>query len=91
MINDVSTAFLEAPARREVCIEFAEEESEVTDYGGEYVGCLEKNPYGTRDAAAHFQHEINVVMARAGVKRGKYNASAYYHASEQFGTNCACR
>ena len=64
MINDVSRAFFEAPARREVCIELPDEEFEIPQDGNDYVGYLEKSLYGTRDAAANFQQEIKMVMEK---------------------------
>ena len=76
MVNDVSRAFFEAPARRIICVELPEESR---GDGEEEVGLLQMSLYGTRDAAANFQAEIKKMMEGAGFTQNKYNASTYRH------------
>ena len=76
MVNDVARAFFEAPARRTICVELPEEEE---THEGDDVGLLLQSLYGTRDASANFQEEVRKVLTKAGLKRGKYKSSTYYH------------
>ena len=73
MINDVSRAFFEAPAKRDICVELREEA--LTDEERQnawsnpeqncgVVGKLEMSLYGTRDAAFNFQEEVAKFMKR---------------------------
>ena len=62
MINDVSRAFFEADAKRNVRVEPPEEERGMKDE----VVLPMKSVYGTRDAATGPQLEIRKVMGRMG-------------------------
>ena len=42
MVNDVSRAFFEAPARRPICVELLEEAKEEADWKSDNVAILEK-------------------------------------------------
>ena len=67
MLNDVSCAFFEAPARRKVCVELPSEEgADKTE-----VGLLKKSLYGTRDASTNFQQEVCTVLESAGFRRSR--------------------
>ena len=74
MINDVSRAFFEAPAVRQVCGELPEEDTVDEDRRRDHVGRLKMSLYGTRDAAMNWQEEVAKVMYGWGFKRGKYNS-----------------
>ena len=52
MVNDVSRAFFEAPAVRQVCVELPAEAKDEKDKGRDVVGKLKLSLYGTRDAVA---------------------------------------
>ena len=51
MVNDVSRAFFEAPAVRQVCVELPTEDVTNADRLADNVGHLQMSLYGTRDAA----------------------------------------
>ena len=82
MINDISSAFFEAPMRRNVCVELPEEA--MTEEGKEkdMVGWLQMSLYGTRDAAANFQEEVRKSMTKHVFVRGAYNVSTYFQATK---------
>ena len=75
MINDVSRAFFEAPMRRNVCIELPAEQQN----GKDEVGWLQMSLYGTRDAAANFQEEVQKMMRKAGFIVSRYNPVTFFH------------
>ena len=58
LVNDVSRAFFEAPAVRQVCIELPEEDANSADRNADNVGHLKRSLYGTRDAAMNWQEEV---------------------------------
>ena len=62
LIADVSRAFFEAPARRDVCVELPEEAMERGETTQETVGKLLASLYGTRDASANWQDEVKKCM-----------------------------
>ena len=62
LIADVSRAFFEAPARRDVCVELLEEALAEGESAPEVVGKLEASLYGTRDASANWQDEVKKCM-----------------------------
>ena len=55
MIADVSRAFFEAPAKRDVRVELPEEAFAVGETSQDTVGKLLASLYGTRDASANWQ------------------------------------
>ena len=77
MVNDVSRAFFEAPARRVICIELPAE----AGGDGSTVGLVQKSLYGTRDAATNFQAEVAKVMVVAGFERSRYSPSVFFSPS----------
>lgn len=79
MINNVARAFFEAPVQRQICIELLEEDLEGGEGAQDLVGMLEMSLYGTRDAAANFQAEVQRFMKGLGFKVGKYNACTFWH------------
>jgi hypothetical protein len=86
MINDISRAYFEAPMRRFLCVELPDEARDQKDYEEDNVGLLLMSLYGTRDAAANFQAEVNVFMKSCGFRRGRYNVSTYYHQEKNLKT-----
>ena len=52
--DDVSLAFFEAPATRNICVELPDEAETTRDAKGDYVGYLYKSLYGTRDVAMNW-------------------------------------
>ena len=58
MINDVSSAFFEAPAVRNICVEIPAEDMEEADKRHDKVGHLRMSLYGTRDAAMNWEEEV---------------------------------
>ena len=78
-IDDVSRAFFEAAATRDVCIELPAEDMTEKDWHDDLVGYLLKSLYGTRDAAMNWQEEIAKVLLQDGYERGKYNPCLYWH------------
>eukprot|EP00973_Karenia_brevis_P073065 10147862-Karenia_brevis.AAC.1 len=75
MINDISRAFFEAPARREICVEIPEMMKTENDRKFDNVGLLKKSLYGTRDASANFQAEVKRFMEKIGFAQGRYSPS----------------
>ncbi|MDA8583520.1 hypothetical protein N9L68_04785 [bacterium] len=78
MINDVSRAFSEAPATRDICVELPPEDVTDAERRHEMVGRLRSILYGTRDAATHWQEEVAKEMIKARFKRGKYIPCLYF-------------
>ena len=66
MINVVSRAFFEAPARRNICIEITKEDITDADTRHDKVAHLSMSLYGTRDAAMNWQEEVATAMAQMG-------------------------
>ena len=58
MVNDVSRAFFEAPAVRQVCVELPEEDYTQAGRIADNVGHLKMSLYGTRDAAMNWQEGV---------------------------------
>ena len=58
MLADVSRAFFEAPARRDLCVELPAEALESGETAADTVGKLAASLYGTRDASANWQEEV---------------------------------
>ena len=58
MVNDVSRAFFEAPAMRQVCVELPEEDLTDEDKRKYNVGHLRMSLYDTRGAAMNWQEEV---------------------------------
>ena len=77
--SDVSRAFFEAPARRDVCVELPEEALEEGESTADVVGKLMASLYGTRDASANWHEEVNKSMGQWGFKAGKYNPCTYFN------------
>ena len=78
-IDDVSRAFFEAPAVRQVCVEIPSEAKTSEDEDEDMVGLLQMSLYGTRDAVNNWQEEIAKFMGQNGFDRGKYNPCLYSH------------
>ena len=79
MICDVSRAFFEAKAQRNVCVELPPEALASGETARDTVGYLQKSLYGTRDAAMNWQEEVAVQMLKWKFVRGKYNPCLYHH------------
>ena len=79
LIADVSRAFFEAAATRDVCVEIVEEDRTPEDDRLDLVGKLELSMYGTRDAPANWQEEIAKNMKSWQFSRGLYNSWTYRH------------
>ena len=79
MICDVSRAFFEAKAIREVCVEIPEADMTDRDRQMDMVGLLKRSLYGTRDAANHWQKEVAKEMKAWGFLQGRYNPCLYRH------------
>ena len=73
MVNDVSRAFFEAPAIRNVCVEIPAEDRDEADVRHDRVGHLQMSFYGTRDAAMNWQEEVAKLRIKKGFRRGRYN------------------
>ena len=58
MISDVSRAFFEATARRDICVELVDEDLAPGEKACDLVGHLQLSMYGTRDAAMNWQEEV---------------------------------
>ena len=67
MVNDVARAFFEAPMR---CRRKPAREEDI-------VGHLIMSLYGTRDASANFQEEVNSFMNKNNADQSKYNPSVF--------------
>ena len=79
MINDVTRAFFEGPAVRQVCVELPDEDITSSDRSLDKVGHLPMSLYWTRDAAMNWQEEVAREMKKWGFKRGRYNPCLYWH------------
>ena len=83
MIADVSRAFFEAPAKRDVCVELPAEALEGEEKPEDVVGKLLASLYGTRDASANWQEEVSKCMQKWGFIVGRYNPCMYLHPQKQ--------
>jgi hypothetical protein len=63
---DISRAYFNAPARREVYVELPPE----AGYGRGYVGLLNKAMYGTRDAAQSWEQTYGEALEQMGFTKG---------------------
>ena len=86
MINDVSRAFFEAPAKRNICVELPKEDRTEMDIRHDKVGHLRMSLYGTRDASTNWQEEVAKEMRKWGFMRGRYNPCLYFHESRNLRT-----
>jgi hypothetical protein len=77
MISDISRAFFEAEAKRDVCVR-PPPEDEVQGEEGRWAGKLVKSMYGTRDAAINWQDEVARVTVGWGFVRGERNPCIFY-------------
>ena len=71
LIADVSRAFFEAPAKRDLCVELPEEALAAGETTFDTVGKLKASLYGTRDASMNWQEEVAKCMVRWGVQSRK--------------------
>ena len=78
-LDDVSRAFFEAIATRDVCVELPEEDLSEEEKQLDLVGHLQMSLYGTRDAAMNWQEEIAKLLVGDGFIRGIYNPCLYWH------------
>ena len=79
LIADVSRAFFEAPAKRDICVELPEEALVNGETTQSTVGKLLASLYGTRDASANWQEEVAKCMAEWGFVTGRYNPCMFHH------------
>ncbi len=79
MIADVSRAFFEAPAQRDVCFELPEEAIAAGETSQSTVGKPLASLYGTRDASAKWQEEVAKCMKEWGFLTGLYNPCMFHH------------
>ena len=86
MINDVSRAFFEAPATRNICVELPKEDRTEPDVRHDKVGHLRMSLYGTRDASYNWQEEVAKEMEGWGFRQGKYNPCLYFHEGRRLRT-----
>ena len=89
LIADVSRAFFETPARRDVCVELPEEALGEGEPNADTVSKLMASLYGTRDASAKWQEEVHTSMRNWGFKMGKYNSSTYFNKDRGAAMLCA--
>ena len=83
LIADVSRAFFEAPAKRDLCVELPEEALQGDEAPQNTVGKLLASLYGTRDASANWQEEVARCMREWGFKVGRFNPRTYHHESRK--------
>ena len=62
LIADVSRAFFEAPAKRDLCVELPEEALAAGETVVNTVGKLKSSLYGARDASTNWQEEVAKCM-----------------------------
>ena len=73
LIADVSRAFFEAPAKRDLCVELPEEALAAGETTQEAVGKLKASLYGARGASMNWQEEVAKCMQKWGFEICKYN------------------
>ena len=83
MVNDVSRAFFEAPAVRQVCVEIPDEDLTAADRRADNVGHRRMSLYGTKGTSMSWQEEVAKEMIRWGFKRGRYKTCLYYHPAKK--------
>ena len=83
LIADVSRAFFEAPAKRDICVELPEEALSAGETTQDTVGKLLASLYGTRDASKHWQEEVAKCMAEWGFITGRYNPCMFHHPTRE--------
>ena len=83
MIADVSTAFCDAPVKRDICVELPAEALSPGEIPENTVGELLASLYGARDASANWQAEVSKCMKEWGFVAGKYNPCMFHHPSRQ--------
>ena len=79
LIADVSRAFFEAPAKRDLCVELPEEALAAGETTQDTVGKLKASLYGTRDATMNWQEEVAKCMLLWGFRTCKFNPCLYMH------------
>ena len=73
LIADVSRAFFEAPAKRDLCVELPEEALTAGETVKDTVGKLKASLYGMRDASTNWQEEVAKCMIKWEFTIGRYN------------------
>ena len=81
MIADVSRAFFEAAAKRDVCVELLGELLAAGETSQDTVGKLLASLHGTRDASANWQEEVAKCMKEWGFVMGSYSPCMRRHPS----------
>jgi len=79
LIADVSRAFFEAPAKRDLCVELPEEALAAGESTQDTVGKLLASLYGTRDASMNWQEEVAKCMTSWGFRTCQFNPCLYMH------------
>ena len=77
MFVDVKKAFLYGNINRHVYIRLPEEDDEAKE--GKWMGRLKKAMYGTRDAPAAWQSEVERTMKEAGFKQSPTTPCVYFN------------
>ena len=83
LIADVSRAFFEAPAKRDLCVELPEEALQGEETPLSTVGKLLASLSGARDASANWQEEVSRCMCEWGFEVGRFNPCMYQHVSRR--------
>ena len=83
LITDVSRAFFEAPAKRDLCVELPEEALAAGETVADTVGKLKASLHGTRDASMNWQEEVAKCMVKWGFKVGRFNPCMYYSTAHE--------
>ena len=83
LIADVSRAFFEAPAKRDLCVELPEEALEGEETTMSTVGKLLASLYGTRDASANWQEEVIKCMREWGFEVSRFNSCMFQHKTRE--------
>mgnify|MGYP003324710779 CR=1 FL=1 len=81
MINDVSRAFFEAPAKRNICVELPREDLTDSDLRHDKVGHLRMSLYGTRDAASNWTQAYTNVLTGMGFTNGQASPCSFWRSS----------
>ena len=74
---DISRAHFYGTPKRRIFIELPSEEPRAE--GGKICGLLPLSMYGTQDAPNIWQSHYSGILIEGGYKRGKSNASVFYH------------
>ena len=75
LVSDVSRAFFEAPATRNIAVTLPDEALSEAEKDMEWLGVLKLSLCETRDATANFQREVFRLIASIGFKQPGDNAS----------------